>query len=271
MDVANQFVKKCIASCYRKRLSGCYERKARVINVLVPMPSGAPVLDSPALAYRLTRYDSDDVFLSHTQMESARREIEQRLYDGQQKIEQDQRKIEEQHRQIRRIPEETLMLGRQRNGPTLITSLPREILEAIFAVYSHLDLNQLCFDSSGWGVEIMENYWGPYEWLQPIMQVCQRWRDVALCAHSLWANILLDDRSHIQDMLLRSGNAPLTLVALDLNQFDNLELCLPHLHRVRELGLHSVTKTKLETFNTTDSFLAPRLWIWRSSHPSLGA
>ncbi|KZT21877.1 hypothetical protein NEOLEDRAFT_1181396 [Neolentinus lepideus HHB14362 ss-1] len=100
----------------------------------------------------------------------------------------------------------------------------------------------------GLGLEIMESDWDPYEFLQPIMQVCHLWRDVALCAHSLWANILLDDRSHIQDMLLCSGNAPLTLAALDVNQFDNLELCLPHLHRVRDLRLHSVTKTTLEMF-----------------------
>ncbi|KZT21869.1 hypothetical protein NEOLEDRAFT_1244322 [Neolentinus lepideus HHB14362 ss-1] len=174
-------------------------------------------------------------------MESARGEIEQRRNEGQQKIEQDQRKIEEQHRKIRRIPEETSMLGRQLNGSTLITSLPQDILEAIFAVYSHIDHDSILEGSFG-------QRWDVYEWLQLITQVCQRWHNVALRTHALWANIILNDRSHVQDMLLRSGDAPLTVVAMESEQFDNLELCLPHLHRVRELGLHSVTKTKLDTF-----------------------
>ncbi|CCM06652.1 uncharacterized protein FIBRA_08935 [Fibroporia radiculosa] len=117
------------------------------------------------------------------------------------------------------------------NTLTPIARLPPELLAAIFAHY----IAQFPKTAS-------THY---YKWLQ-VTHVCSRWRHAALAFPTLWAHIVLPaDPECVDEMLLRSGAAPLSVSASysrmrwsqSTEDPECLALTMHHLSRIQHLWL----------------------------------
>lgn len=100
---------------------------------------------------------------------------------------------------------------------------------------------------------------GTAEWIKSTSHICQHWRDVALGCPSLWAGILFEQPSWVEEMLKRSKMVPLVLKGNITNPktAGRIRLALSH-SRTRELHVLG-TKSTLESLFSIPSQNAPFL------------
>ena len=120
----------------------------------------------------------------------------------------------------------------RRNALAPISVLPPEVLARVFHALARLE--PPCWS----GIQ----YLG---WIRAT-HVCVHWRQVALGDSSLWARIsgVPTSKEFVAEMLVRARNAPLD-IDVDLAGTSNPALSLlfaPHISRIRELRLHSLSK-----------------------------
>ncbi|KAI0630511.1 hypothetical protein C8Q77DRAFT_1133458 [Trametes polyzona] len=121
------------------------------------------------------------------------------------------------------------------NTMTTVARLPPELLSEVFlhvtrdayAIYQ--SSNHLHYGAARF-----------YAWVK-VSHVCRSWREVALSTPRLWGHIILTKRSVVEDMLLRSKRAPLSLSAAIFSSKDDrtrvLEQLMQETPRIKELRL----------------------------------
>lgn len=123
------------------------------------------------------------------------------------------------------------------NQLVTIARLPPELLTEVFLHFAAVDSTH------------NERIGRPYKWIR-ITHVCHHWREVALASPRLWSTIFVTNRSCVQEMLVRSKHAPLSIHAGDPNwrnrAHDAVPLVLQESDRIRhlELGFASIISRK---------------------------
>ncbi|KAF6756821.1 hypothetical protein DFP72DRAFT_261701 [Ephemerocybe angulata] len=120
-----------------------------------------------------------------------------------------------------------------RNTLAPINGIPPEILSIIFIIVAHCPQSFLDLETRGPYVDTT--------WIQSTSHVCRQWREVALVCPALWARISFASPEITELMLLRSKDAPLSIVYNESHQtFPHHVLqALFHSHRLKAIELRS--------------------------------
>ncbi|KAG2132780.1 hypothetical protein DEU56DRAFT_812004 [Suillus clintonianus] len=116
----------------------------------------------------------------------------------------------------------------RRNSLSPISSLPPEILGAIFV--HHVQQTQLLYQDNPEAPAILS-------WLN-VGHVCRHWREVTLGTPELWSAPFLNSSQATEEMLVRSKMAPLKLRAGSRYRMDCVQMALMHIERLQEISLN---------------------------------
>lgn len=127
------------------------------------------------------------------------------------------------------------ILKTKQNALAPVSRLPPEILSNVF-----FQTREFVLSNDRWSLD----------WIAPISHVCQHWRDVALADPNLWTCIVFDRLQRAEELLKRSGMAPLIIKARIsdlsfLELFDLVCSAMQHLPRTLELYI-SASKEDME-------------------------
>ncbi|KAG2364857.1 hypothetical protein BDR07DRAFT_1400478 [Suillus spraguei] len=150
------------------------------------------------------------------------------------------------------LKERMTYLRTRRNSLSPISSIPPEILGAIFV--HHVQETQLLHPPDSLAV---------LSWLN-IGHVCSHWREVALGTPELWATPFLSSLQATEEMLIRSKMAPLNLRSGLRYRMDSVQKVLMHMERLQEISLPFLNggvtyRCIMEFLNKLSSCSAPKL------------
>ncbi|KAH7927841.1 hypothetical protein BV22DRAFT_244612 [Leucogyrophana mollusca] len=126
-------------------------------------------------------------------------------------------------------------LRSQRNTLSRISSLPPELLAAVFVQYARQSFSET-HQPSYYNPKIAKQLM----WTK-VTHVCRHWRQVALSCPALWTFLVFTSSPWLKEMLVRSKMAPL-VIDVDLARIqsdveDAVAMALEHSTRVRDLRL----------------------------------
>lgn len=141
---------------------------------------------------------------------------------------------------------------RRLNTLTDIGQLPDEILAEIYL-----------FHAAGVTNSRHQVDFKPYESIS-VAHVCHRWRSITLDLPSFWSTIWLTNASCVNEVLVRSKNAPLNIRSTNgLTKIDLVEAVLAHIGRIASFNVRSYWITdkfdKSRLLATNLGTVAPRL------------
>ncbi|KAG0709335.1 hypothetical protein DFH29DRAFT_1075038 [Suillus ampliporus] len=150
------------------------------------------------------------------------------------------------------LEERMRTLRMRRNSFSPISSIPPEILGAIFVHHAHH--MQLLHAADSHAV---------LSWLI-VGHVCRHWRDVALGTPELWATPFLNSSKGTEEMLMRSKMAPLILRTGQRYRIDCVQKALMHIERLQEVSLPfsnggTTHRCVVDFLNKLSSCSAPKL------------
>ncbi|KAG1876412.1 hypothetical protein DFJ58DRAFT_175058 [Suillus subalutaceus] len=150
------------------------------------------------------------------------------------------------------LKERMRFLRTRRNSLSPISSIPPEILGAIFV--HHVQEMQL--------LHVPDNP-AVLSWLN-VGHICRHWREVALGTPELWATPFLNSSQATEEMLIRSKMAPLNLRSGLRYRTESVQKVLTHIERLREVSLPFLNggvmyRCIMEFLNKLSTCSAPKL------------
>ncbi|KAG2343939.1 hypothetical protein BDR05DRAFT_1059218 [Suillus weaverae] len=154
--------------------------------------------------------------------------------------------------ELEALEEKMRALRTRRNSFSPISSIPPEILGAIFV--HHAQQTQLLYAPDDPAV---------LSWLN-VGHICRHWREVAIGTLELWATPFLNSSQATEEMLTRSKMAPINLRSGPRYRMDSVQKTLMHIERLQEVSLPFLNggmtyRCIMEFLNKLSSCSAPKL------------